>query len=788
MYYDRQTQKLMLSGREMVFYARRRLAAVYRDEDSEGGIDPVEDSFRTRLCGEGTCATLSGGFTRGGHDFTVTMTADRVAGGEVTIIRRVEGDPERADAEVVRAVRGEGYLAAYLAGYTGGADVQLTLYLVSDLSPLPRILREKPAAGSLARFFEKLCDAVSEHAAPLVERVAVRLPTMAAAAFPYPAARLGQTELMETVYVVIARGRRLYASAPTGTGKTMSVLYPAIRALGAGKTEKVFYLTSKNTTADAAAEALRRLSEHGADVRAVMLTARDALCPRHGICRNGENCDLSPLAPTREDDAVRELLGARLAVVTRDELLAAAERHRVCPTELMLRYSLYCDVIIGDYNYLFHPAVALHRYFDEGGNYTFLIDEAHNLVERARTICRTDMSLAYLARLAAAVRGQKPLEDALTAFRTYYEGMMKRALRGEVREAGEGGKSAFTALRELPDGYAMETTALAYTLLGAYRTAGGEVRARLKPFVWELKRVADNLAAFDEHDIAFLRLSRGDLILETVCLDPAAFIDRRLSLGRSAVLFSATLSPLSYYREVLGGRPGDRELELPSPFEEGHLAVAVMDKISTRYLERETTVRAVLRAILTAVKAKPGNYMVFCPSYAYLMRLSDALRKAVPALDILTQKPHMNAEERAAFLARFDANPTRALIGFCVMGGIYSEGIDLVGRRLVGAVIVGVGLPGVSDEREAIAAYFDEKSEEGRGYAYVYPGMNRVLQAAGRVIRSEGDRGIVLLIDDRFASPEYRRLLPAHWRGLHFVGDTAGLAHLLGKFWREGKG
>lgn len=787
MYYDQQKKKLMLSGRETVFYARRRLAAIYREEETEEGGDPVETAFRTRLFGQGAGVVLTGDFSRLGYDFAVTMTADDVTDRTLSLVRRVAGDPERADPETLRTVRGEGYLAAYLAGYCGGGDVRLRLYLVSDLAPLPRVIEETPAEGSLARFFEKLCDAVARHAAPLAERAAVRLPTMAKAAFPYASAREGQTELMETVYAVIAHGRRLYACAPTGTGKTMSVLYPAVRALGAGKTEKVFYLTSKNTTAEAAASALRRLYACGADVRGLLLTAREALCPRRRVCRNGEVCDLSPTAPTREDDAVRELLDARLPVVTREEVLAAAERHRVCPTELMLRYSLYCDVIIGDYNYLFDPAVALRRYFDEGGNYTFLIDEAHNLVERARAIGRTEMSLAYLARLTAAVRGQKPLEEAVGAYRTFYEEMMKRALRGEVREEKDGGRTVFAALHEMPEGYLMETAALAYTLLDAYRTARGEVRARLKPFVWELKRTADNLAAYDEHGIVFLRLSEGDLTAETVLLDPAAAIDRRLSLGRSAVLFSATLSPLSYYRTVLGGRPGDRELELPSPFDAGHLAVAVMDRISTRYLERETTVRAVVRAILTAVKAKPGNYMVFCPSYAYLMRLSEALKKAVPALDVLTQKPHMSAAERAAFLDRFDANAKRALIGFCVMGGIYSEGIDLVGRRLVGAVIVGVGLPGVSDEREAIAAYFDEKEEEGRGYAYVYPGMNRVLQAAGRVIRSEEDHGTVILIDDRFASPEYRRLLPAHWHGLHFVGDTAGLAHLLGQFWQEGK-
>ena len=306
----------MLSGRETVFYARRRLAVAYREEEREEGGDPVLGAFRERLFGGDTATTLTGDFSRGGYDFTVTMTVDRIEGGEVAIVRRVAGFPERADAETLRSVRGEGYLAAYLAGFTGGGDVRLRLYLVSDLSPLPHIIDDVPAQGAPARFFEKLCDAVAEHAAPLIERAAVRLPTMATAAFPYPTVREGQAELMETVYAVIAHGRRLYASAPTGTGKTMSVLYPAVRALGAGKTDKVFYLTSKNTTADAAAEALRRLYDSGADVRGVMLTSREALCPRNRVCQGGDVCDLSPLAPTREDAAVRELLDARLPVVS----------------------------------------------------------------------------------------------------------------------------------------------------------------------------------------------------------------------------------------------------------------------------------------------------------------------------------------------------------------------------------------------------------------------------------------------------------------------------------------
>jgi Rad3-related DNA helicase len=259
----------------------------------------------------------------------------------------------------------------------------------------------------------------------------------------------------------------------------------------------------------------------------------------------------------------------------------------------------------------------------------------------------------------------------------------------------------------------------------------------------------------------------------------------RLACGDSAVFFSATLTPLPYYREVLGGDANSPLLDIPSPFDEKHLCVAVMDKISTRYMEREDTLRAVVRAILTCVKAKPGNYMIFCPSYHYMNLVHDLLHKALPALPTLLQKKEMTPKEREEFLSHFDAHAKTPLVGFCVMGGIYSEGIDLVGKRLIGAIVVGVGLPSLSNEREAIRVYFDEKSEEGNAYAYIYPGMNRVLQAAGRVIRTEDDRGVVLLIDDRFAEPTYRQLFPEHLRGLHFVGDGDSLTHLLRDFWKK---
>lgn len=788
MHYDKERKTLCFSGAELVDFARRRTTPTYRDETEEEESAEGRAVWRRQLIGQRDGIPLTGEFTREGQTFSVTMTVDDLTGGCVTLIYPMAGNPKSPDPETMRRARGMGFLAAYLAERNCGGSFSLKIYFVSSLTPFPEVYEEEPQHGAPARFFERLCDRAVVHAAPLIDRQVRRLPTLVSCRFPYPAVREGQRELMETVYTALAHGRRLYACAPTGIGKTVSVLYPAIRALGEGKVEKVFYLTPKNTASLAAAETLNALQKAGAEVRGVCLSAKDSICPEGRVCRKREPCRLSPSAPTREDQATRFLLEQNAAVVTREMLLDAGRQFRVCPYELGLRYSLYCDVIICDYNYLFDPRVALKRYFTEGGNYAFLIDEAHNLAERVRENYATHLSLAYLARLEKLTVGAEHLSREVKRFADSYREMMTRLLRGEVREEKAGEKTAFLALHELPDGYLTEVFGLAYALFDALPRLPDEKRLALTTEAYQLKNMAEKLAHYDERFIAFLRYRAGDFYLDTLCLDPAAVIDERLSLGRSAVLFSATLSPLPYYREILGGRRNDLSLEVSSPFDEKHLAVCVMDKISTRYLEREDTVREVVRAILTTVKAKPGNYMVFCPSYHYLIRLHEALHKAVPALETLCQSQNMSQAERERFLARFDAASKTALVGFCVMGGIYSEGIDLVGKRLIGAVVVGVGLPQLSDEREAIRAYFDEKNEEGRGFAYVYPGMNRVLQAAGRVIRTESDRGVVLLIDDRFASPEYRHLIPPHWHGLRYVGSSRDLSHLLDEFWHgEGK-
>ncbi len=788
MKYDKNTERIVLSVQELVWYARRRAADIYHDTAEERDLASPDPSTRRQLVGHEGAETLTYDCEYDGISFTVTGEADDIDQARLTLIRRVAGRAVSPGKDAMKQARGEFYCLAYMLMQMMGTRVGGEVLFLGEGDSMPHRVAMEPDYASSERFFEKLLASATAHAAPEIDRVMRRLPAIAHAKFPYGDMREGQRELMETVYAAVCRQSRLYACAPTGIGKTIATLYPALKALGEGRCEKIFYLTPKNTAGIAAADALRRLAEGGIPVRGVMLTAKETICPHGMMCRRRERCGLSPTAFEREDEAARALLSREIPAATAADITEVAVAYKVCPYELSLRYSQYCDVVICDYNYLFDPRVALKRYFITGGNYAFLVDEAHNLVERTREIWTKTLSVSDMKKLSHVARDIPALAGAASMCAKLIGRLVKQATASETREDTDGVIHGFYASEELPEEYYTGLCNLVYIFEDVLN--GGvtrEMADRLRPLYYALRDILDRLGDYDDRFITFLMRDGEDMRIRTVCLDPAGVVNARLGRGGSAVLFSATLSPLSYYKDVLGGRRRDAMLEVPSPFDRSHLCVAVMDKISTRYLEREDTVKAVVRAILTCVKAKPGNYMVFCPSYHYMMRLYDAVHAAVPRLALLVQKKDMTRAEREDFLRAFDADARQALVGFCVTGGIYSEGVDLVGRRLIGAIVVGVGLPNLSDEREAIRAYFDERTEEGRAYAYVYPGMNRVLQAAGRVIRTEEDRGVILLIDDRFATPEYRTLIPEHWQGLRYVGDHAALTKLLDGFWHKDK-
>ncbi|MBP5209676.1 MAG: hypothetical protein J6125_02335 [Clostridia bacterium] len=776
MRYDAKKNRVCLDVTELILRALGETVRDPCDEEARTGRRLSEETPLVYTCEER------------GLRYEITGRASEAGDGRLTLTWQMPHGMKTPGRDVTRRARGEAFVCGHiLAVKTNAARVPLTVVYRGDEGETS--VCEEPGAETLAAFFEKTMTCLAAYHAEELDRVCRRLPTLARAVYPYPALREGQEELIASAYSAMRAGRFLFACAPTGIGKTVSVLYPAIRALGEGVFEKIFYLTPKNNLADVAIDALRRLREAGAQLFGVCVVSKETICPARLVCREeGGRCRLSRTAPTRETDAAVEMLRSGAGCVGRAEILAAAEAHKVCPYELSLRLAELADVVVCDYNYLFDLRVRFRRFFSTRGPWCFLVDEAHDLVERAAASYSVALDPAELVRMGESVSFLPHLPPLFHSAAEGLRRLIEAAAADSTAPDKDGVPCGFGSSRALPESLPPVLSKLCAIVSEAAdeppHPLGFDQRRALRRLSWDLGLLCDKLALYGRGWVTFFRLRGESRTLEALCLDPSEVLRACLSKGRCGVLFSATLAPVDYYRAVLGGRPEDPVLELPSPFDPAHLCLTVMDKISCGYSSRASTLRDVVRTILTTVKAKPGNYMVFCPSFAYMDAVCEAVRKAVPGLPTLAQKRSMSREERRAFLDAFQEDNKKALIGFCVTGGVYGEGVDLVGRRLIGAVIVGVGLPSLSDRREAMRDYFEERYEEGTAYAYVYPGMNRVMQAAGRVIRTEADRGVVVLIDDRFSQPTYRKIFPLAWRGLQFAGDTTALARRLELFWK----
>lgn len=795
MRYDEKNGIISVSCRELVSVARRGVSAATCDSDEP---QLCEASRRLAMTAAGGIALESKRvrtvFQASGCVFELTAHVKEAEKCKLWFTAEVDCNPNRPKKEYAAQLRGEGYVAAYCyAAEHGCGKVELTfVYVNSERGDFARV-SETVTVKKLKTFFDKCVDAVALYARPEVERVTVRVPSMKALKFPYRYIRDGQSEFVRRAYRTVARGGTLFATAPTGTGKTVSAIYPAVRAMGEGKRDKTFYFTPKETTAKAAVDCIELLAKNGAVIRAVKITAKEKLCRRGLLCRTDrtacEGCTSNSTA-----NAALALYDLQRTVVTAEEINEIATRYGVCPYELSLTYAELCDLVICDFNYLFDPSVYIRRFFTYGGNYIFLIDEAHNLPDRAREMYSAETDVQTLTAVAESkLLGEYSKTKKLTAVSAEkFAEILTPYIKDEIRTDGDGRRYAATHLKEVP----IELYGLFDELKAAvedeifinYAAKDEEKSARisfLRDFYGRLNRFYTVMQRFDGAYEVFIFYSDGDIRVKLFCIDTGREIAERLSKGSAAVFFSATLTPLYYYKALLGGDGTSDMLELESPFDTTQLSVSVMDKISTRTSEREDTLSAVCRVIAATLSAKRGNYMIFSPSFAYAEALSKLFQAKYPKLKVLCQKKNMTQKERRDFLDEFSKDGGSYLVGFCVLGGIYSEGIDLAGDRLIGAVIVGIGMPALSCEREAICAYYDEKYEEGRQFAYIYPGMNRVLQAAGRVIRNETDRGVIVLVDDRFDDPIYKKIMPSLWKGMKFIPEAKALREKLDEFWRK---
>ena len=655
-------------------------------------------------------------------------------------------------------------------------DVQLTyLHLPSGRA------REDRRAFTMDQLEEFFCDFVDRYlkwVGTYYEWCQQRDLSIEDLNFPFPSYRRGQEDLSSAVTDTIAGPGRLYASAPTGIGKTISTLFPAVKALGQRRTEKIFYLTAKTSGRTVAEKTFDDLRQAGLKIKSITLTARERICfsATSGRTCDPENCEYALGYYDRINDAILDIF--QRDDFTRIAIEDTARRHTVCPFELSLDLSLWSDAIICDYNYVFDPKAYLRRYFLEpGGQYLFLVDEAHNLVDRAREMFSAELHKGDVLRLRKAVKTEHPgLAQALSRVNDHLLSLLKRC-------ETEGDGQAWLS-REAP----ADLLPLLQTVLDEAEAVLS--RNRPAPYRQDLLelfftaigflRVAD---LFDDYYVTCAEKSGRSLCLRLFCLDPSRQIRKALKRGTSAVFFSATLTPVEYFRDLLGGQRGDYTLVLDSPFPRENLALLIADDIDTTYRRRESTHGAVAASIAAAIQPRPGNYIVYFPSYRYLEQVLLLYRLANPGVRTLVQTPRMTEVQKEDFLAVFDADNEDTVVGFAVMGGIFGEGIDLMGERLIGAIVVGVGLPQICLERDLIRRHFDERDIPGFEYSYTFPGMNRVLQAAGRVIRSDADRGMVLLVDRRFDEERYRELFPATWHHALSVRGAAQIGEAVSAFW-----
>jgi len=714
---------------------------------------------------------------------------------EIIEIKGIYADVHKLTEPVaVHLAQAKCYACIY-AAQNGLDQIGIRMSYVNLETEREKDFTETYTAEALNTWFAELILAYSKWAEFAVDWEKKRNASTLDLEFPFPY-RKGQRELVVDIYKTIMNEKQLFAQAPTGIGKTMSAVFPAVRALGAEKAEKLFYLTAKTITRTVAEEAVSVLGEKGLLLKSLTLTAKEKICVAEEPDCNPDKCPRAAGHFDRINNALYEMLTTQ-DVFGRDAVLAQAEKWNVCPHELQLDLSMFADMVICDYNYVFDPTARLKRFFGEGtkkGSYVFLIDEAHNLVERGRDMYSAEICKEEILQLR---KNLKSFGDSLDEER---DGGQLKAEVDRTRKALAKCNKQMLLLKEDCPGFSELDTAgdlvnRLLSLTGSMEDLladlkDGEIRKNVLELYFKAMAFTSIYDILDDSYVITERIEDdGRFLVKLFCVNPASNLQRCLDRGKSTVFFSATLFPLSYYRSLLTTREDNYAAYIQSPFSPEKRCILVGRDVSSLYKRRtyEEFVRyASYIQVITA--RKKGNYMVFFPSYRMMNDVCEVYRDVFASdsdAEILIQTPNMDEWEREEFLDRFaEKNVSQTIIGFCVMGGIFSEGIDLTGEKLIGALIVGTGLPQIGDERELLKAYYNRNDLDGFQYAYLYPGMNKVLQAAGRVIRTVDDCGVIALLDERFGRPDYRSLFPPEWEDRQYM-TLATAPAALDTFWNR---
>ena len=689
---------------------------------------------------------------------------------------RADGIMEEADSIVIDEIKGvmrdldhitrpvgvhlaQAKCYAYFYGCQNALEeigVQMT-YCNLETEEIKRF-RELYSVKKLKVWFEELVQAYEKWARYQIEWKGIRNDSIHQTEFPFPY-REGQRNLVSSVYRTILRKKKLFIQAPTGVGKTMATIFPAVRAVGEELGEKIFYLTAKTITRTVAEQAFDTLRSTGLRYKVITLTAKEKIC----FCETPEcNPDACPYAKghyDRVNDAVFDLI-THAEELTREVLEEQAEKFQVCPFEMSLDVSLWVDAVICDYNYVFDPNAHLKRFFSEGGssNYLFLIDEAHNLVERGREMYSAAIYKEDVLSIRRLVKTEAPkLAKRLDECNKQLLELKKECETYQVQES-----VSHIALKLMNVMGEMEQY--------LDECEPGEKKEQVLEFYFQVRDFLNIYDVLDENYVIYTELEAGGRFrLKLLCVNPSVNLQRYLEQGNSTIFFSATLLPIHYYKKLLSTEKDDYAIYAESTFSSDHRLLLFGKEVSTKYTMRSGRMYERFAAyILQMILGKTGNYMVFFPSYrfmedVYACFLDQLEQSGIETVECILQSQFMGEEAREIFLENFEEEREGSLVGFCVMGGIFSEGIDLTADRLIGAAIVGTGIPQVCTERELIRQYFDRIGMSGVDFAYLYPGMNKVLQSAGRVIRTEEDKGVLLLLDDRFLGRRYREIFPREW-------------------------
>ncbi|MHA1691231.1 MAG: ATP-dependent DNA helicase [Candidatus Heimdallarchaeaceae archaeon] len=594
--------------------------------------------------------------------------------------------------------------------------------------------------------------------------------------FPFPSYRKGQDKMVKVTADVLKNQQKLFCQAPTGIGKTVAVLYPAIKSLSNGLDSKIFYLTAKTTTRFIAEETLSIFRKKSLKLKSVTITAKAKICFKEKDNCDPVYCEYARGHFDRVNNAIEDIYSEDS--FTRETIEKCARKHQVCPFEFSLDLALWSDCIICDYNYVFDPRVYLRRFFmDEKGDFTFLIDEAHNLVNRSREMFSADLIKKPILILRRATKTDVPkLSSILNKLNQHMIAARKLCEKDGTYTHVQKALPHKQFIADLKKFCRIAEEWLELNINSSFRD-------KLLEFYFDARNFLRVVEDYDQRFLTYFKKYKNNVRIRLFCLDPSKLLKKALKKGKNAIFFSATLTPASYFQELLGGDNNSAKLLLNSPFPRKNLGLFMADYISTKYTMRDYSYEEIAKLVKAIARSKPGNFLIFFPSYAYLEEVFQQFLTLNVKGKMIKQTPGMTENERESFLEEFSKFGKKSLIGFVVMGGIFGEGIDLIGEKLSGAVIVGVGLPKVGLEQNLLKEYFDKKNGKGFLFAYTYPGMNRVLQAIGRVIRTEIDRGIVLLIGDRYASSTYERLFPKHWDIVPRITGKEDLTRKIKRFW-----